>query len=108
MQILCLVTPWWHLSQRRHPGGQAEPLKAAGHSQACRRPARTIRTTKVVLATAHLGHNPSNNSPRNLKALCQRCHMLHDREEHRRRRRIALRKRNALGNLFLGRYSDFA
>jgi hypothetical protein len=67
-----------------------------------------ILTTKVVLATAHLDHNPSNNKARNLKACCQRCHMLHDREEHRRRRRIALRKKNALGDLFLGRYSDFS
>jgi hypothetical protein len=61
-----------------------------------------VLTTKVVLATAHLDHNPSNNKRRNLKAYCQRCHMLHDREEHRRRRRIALRKKNALGDLFLG------
>jgi hypothetical protein len=67
-----------------------------------------ILSTKVVLATAHLDHNPSNNRTRNLKAFCQRCHMLHDREEHRRRRRIAFRKRNALGDLFLGPYSDFA
>ena len=35
-----------------------------------------ILTTKVVLATAHLDHNPSNNKTRNLKAYCQRRHML--------------------------------
>ena len=35
-----------------------------------------ILTTKVVLATAHLDHNPSNDKTRNLKAYCQRCHML--------------------------------
>jgi hypothetical protein len=29
-----------------------------------------ILTTKVVLATAHLDHNPSNNKRRNLKAYC--------------------------------------
>jgi hypothetical protein len=60
----------------------------------------------VVLATAYLDHNPSNNRTRNLKAYCQRCHMSHDREEHRRGRQIALRKKNALGDLFLGRYSN--
>jgi hypothetical protein len=65
-----------------------------------------ILTTKVMLARAHLDHNPSNNRARNLKAYCQRCHMLHDREEHRRRQRIAFRKKNALGDLFLGRYSN--
>jgi hypothetical protein len=39
-----------------------------------------------------------------LKALCQRCHMLHDHEEHQRRRLLTLRMRNAIGDLFLGLY----
>jgi 5-methylcytosine-specific restriction endonuclease McrA len=38
----------------------------------------TVRTTKVVLAAAHLDHDPSHNTLRNLKALCQRCHLRHD------------------------------
>lgn len=63
-----------------------------------------IKWTKVVLATAHLDHDPTNNPPRNLKALCQRCHMLHDVEEHRRQRWLTLRARKALGDLFLGPY----
>jgi hypothetical protein len=53
----------------------------------------------VALAAAHLDHDPTNNRPRNLKALCQRCHMLHDREEHRQRRLLTLRMRNAIGTL---------
>ena len=63
-----------------------------------------IRHTKVVLATAHLDHDPTNNPARNLKALCQRCHMVHDQEEHRRQRWLTLRARKALGDLFLGPY----
>ncbi len=63
-----------------------------------------VRTTRVVLATAHRDHNPTNNRPRNLMALCQRCHLIHDREEHRRRRWLTLFRRKALGDLFLGRY----
>ena len=63
-----------------------------------------VKHTKVVLATAHLDHDPTNNPARNLKALCQRCHMLHDREEHRRRRWITYRRRKAIGDLFLGPY----
>ncbi len=63
-----------------------------------------VRTTRVVLATAHRDHDPTNNRPRNLAALCQRCHMLYDREEHRRRRWLTLFRRKALGDLFLGRY----
>jgi hypothetical protein len=61
-----------------------------------------ILTTKVVLATAHLDHNPSNNKACNLKAYCQRCHMLHDREEHRRRRLITLRRRMLWAIYFSG------
>jgi hypothetical protein len=64
--------------------------------------------TKVVLAAAHLDHDPGNNRHRNLKAFCQRCHLLHDRKEHQRRRRLTLRRRKAIGDLFLGRYSEFS
>jgi 5-methylcytosine-specific restriction endonuclease McrA len=63
-----------------------------------------LRCTHIVLAAAHLDHNPTNNRPSNLKALCQRCHLLHDRKEHRRRRRITYRRRWALGDLFEGPY----
>jgi len=42
-----------------------------------------VRTTYVVLACAHLDHDPGNNAPANLAALCQRCHMRHDAAEHR-------------------------
>lgn len=59
-----------------------------------------IRLTKIVLATAHLDHDPTNNDGANLKALCQRCHMLHDRPEHRRQRWLTLRSRKALRDLF--------
>jgi hypothetical protein len=41
-----------------------------------------LRTTRVVLAAAHLDHDPTNNRLRNLRSLCQRCHMLHDRPHH--------------------------
>lgn len=64
-----------------------------------------LRTTRVFLATAHVDHDPGNNRMRNLKAFCQRCHMLHDAPEHRRRRWITLRSRKAIGDLFLGPYA---
>jgi len=35
-----------------------------------------LRTTRVVLSAAHLDGDPSNNRLRNLRALCQRCHLL--------------------------------
>ncbi len=63
-----------------------------------------VRTTRVILATAHLDHDPMNNHPRNLAALRQRCHILHDKEENRRRRWLTYRMRRALGDLFTGPY----
>lgn len=65
---------------------------------------RTLPSTLVVLATAHLDHDPSNNRPRNLAALCQRCHLAHDRSAHRRQRWATLFYRRALGDLFTGVY----
>jgi hypothetical protein len=59
----------------------------------------------VILAAAHLDHNPRNNRQRNLKSLCQRCHMIHDRPHHLAQRRITYLLRRALGDLFLGPYS---
>jgi hypothetical protein len=40
-----------------------------------------------------------------LRALCQRCHMLHDRSHHLTQRWITYRRRSADGDLFLGPYS---
>jgi hypothetical protein len=64
-----------------------------------------IRQTYVVLAAAHLDHDPRNNRLGNLKSLCQRCHMIHDRPHHLAQRRITYLLRRALGDLFLGPYS---
>jgi hypothetical protein len=62
------------------------------------------RTTRVVLAAAHLDHDPAHNDPSNLMSLCQRCHMLHDRPHHLQQRRLTYRLRWALGDLFTGPY----
>ena len=64
-----------------------------------------LRRTRVVLAAAHLDHNPRNNRMRNLRSLCQRCHLIHDRSHHMARRRITYLLRRAIGDLFFGLYS---
>ena len=51
-----------------------------------------------------LDSDPTNNRPKNLRALCQRCHMLHDRPHHLAQRWITCRRRLAVGDLFLGPY----
>lgn len=61
-------------------------------------------TRQVYLGTAHLDHDPQNSAARNLRALCQRCHLRHDRDEHLRRRRRNRLRRRALGDLFHGPY----
>jgi len=58
-----------------------------------------ITGSKVVLTVAHLGvpypdgrpgskHNKADNREENLAALCQRCHLNYDREDHLRRAAI--------------------
>ena len=66
--------------------------------------ATRLRVTRVVLAAAHLDSDPTNNRLANLRSLCQRCHMLHDRPHHLAQRWITYRRRYALGDLFLGLY----
>ncbi len=38
---------------------------------------------RLVLTVAHLNHQPGDDRDENLKALCQRCHLVHDRQQHR-------------------------
>jgi hypothetical protein len=59
-----------------------------------------VQSTYVVLACAHLDHDPGNNDPANLAALCQRCHMLHDMAEHRWQRWWNVFRLCAVADLF--------
>jgi hypothetical protein len=78
-----------------------------GRGRLCPLPCPDIvtRTTRVILAAAHLDHDPGHNAPGNLRSLCQRCHMLHDRPYHLAQRRRGYLRGLAIGDLFLGRYS---
>lgn len=102
-----------HLAQLRClPDGRWFDEKASIWRDRRGRPARwpdlieaiRFKTTRVVLAAAHLDSNPANNRLANLKSLCQRCHMLHDRPHHLAQRQITYRRRSAIGDLFLGPY----
>lgn len=46
--------------------------------------------TRIVLTTAHLDRDPSNNDLDNLAALCQRCHLRYDVYQHLRARKYGL------------------
>lgn len=56
----------------------------------------------IWLTIAHLDHDHTNDEPGNLRALCQRCHLNHDRPMHLVRRIENLRaKRLAAGQRVL-------
>lgn len=58
------------------------------------------RRTLVILNVAHLDHTPEHNDLSNLRALCCRCHLLHDAAHHRQTAYLRRRQRRALGDLF--------
>ena len=91
---------WWDASIGAWRDGQGHTLRSLPTIEDLGR----IRTTRVVLAAAHRDHDTTNNQDRNLAAFCQRCHINHDRPEHRRRRWRTLFRRRAMGDLFRGLY----
>lgn len=42
----------------------------------------TFKMVRIVLTVAHLDHDESNMARGNLAALCQRCHLRHDQDQH--------------------------
>ena len=48
---------------------------------------------QIILTIAHLDHNPTNNNPENLRALCQKCHNNYDKEHRKETRRKTLDKK---------------
>jgi len=45
-----------------------------------------VRMVYIVLTVAHLNHTAGDDRDQNLKALCQWCHLNHDKEHHRETR----------------------
>ncbi len=60
------------------------------------------KSTKVILTIAHLDHDKENHEVKDdrLKALCQRCHLILDKEHHSENRRNTLNKKKGLTELF--------
>lgn len=56
----------WMAMGNKLPPEEIRRMKQAGY-------------TRVILTVAHLDRDRSNNAPSNLAALCQRCHLNHDR-----------------------------
>ena len=89
-----LYPPDWKKRRERilyRAGGKCEWCQAANHQPHPR------TGSQVVLTVAHLDHDVENwdVSDDRLAALCQACHLDHDREHHNRTRRM---NRHAYGN----------
>lgn len=84
---------WWDAARQHWRDGEGRRVRRPDGDVAA-----IVRTTRVVLACAHLDHDPTRNARANLAALCQRCHMLHDGPEHRRRRWLNAYRRRAIGD----------
>ena len=99
-KLRCLPDGRWYDDERRTwRGHTGRPARWPDLIEAA-----AIRTTRVALAAAHLDHDPTHNRLGNLRSLCQRCHLLHDRAHHLAQRRLTYRRRDALGDFWLGPY----
>lgn len=92
---------WWDAEGGIWRDGRGRKVRLASTVDVLSR----ARMTRVFLATAHRNHDTADNAAANLAAWCQRCHMIHDRPEHQRRRWFTLFRRKALGDLFRGPYT---
>ncbi len=51
------------------------------------------KTVKIVLTVAHVDRDKTNNERNNLAALCQKCHLNHDRPHHLAKTAETIRRR---------------
>ena len=100
---------WWDADEGRWRDGRGRRVRGLSSPEMIEarqltldglEPMAWLPKTPVRLASCHLDHDPSRNGPRDLAALCQRCHMLHDAPEHRRTRWRKAFTPRALGDLF--------
>lgn len=56
----------------------------------------------VVLTVAHMDHNAENSGDDNLRALCQRCHLAHDKDQHRENAKRTREEKLGIMDLFGG------
>ena len=60
---------WYDAARQTWRNGRGRPARWPDIEEATR-----LRQTRVVLAAAHLDHDPGNNRLGNLRSFCQRCH----------------------------------
>ena len=93
---------WWDETEQTWRDGRGRQVPLACPGQGC---AVAEDQGGAGAGASRPQSRPLRARHRSVRALCQRCHLLHDRPEHRRRIRLTLRRLRALGDLFLGPYS---
>lgn len=74
-------------------GGRCEGSPHYPHCRAVHGLPHPVTGSIVILTTAHLDHDKTNSDWGNLRALCQRCHLDHDREQHTLKAALTRRRR---------------
>ncbi|MEF2074393.1 hypothetical protein [Consotaella aegiceratis] len=95
---------WFDVEAGRWRDGRGRLLRQKIPAPDNNEPDPAICSTLVRLACAHLDQDTTNNAAANLAALCQRCHLDHDRPWNMKKRRLTVLLRRALGDLFTGPY----
>ena len=60
---------------------------------------QTAKRFQIVLTVAHLDHDINNNDYSNLKALCQKCHLVYDKNHHAKNRSKSINSKKGLVEL---------
>lgn len=63
---------------RERAGNRCEGSPAYPDCRAQNGEPHPVTSSRVVLTVAHLDHDPRNSDPANLRAWCQRCHLMYD------------------------------
>lgn len=71
-----------HANGYRERDGRFVEHECSGDAEAMELHAEGRRLIRIVLTIAHLDHRPANRDPANLLAMCQKCHVTHDAQQH--------------------------
>lgn len=86
----------WYSYDVEHEGWyDGRDATGGGYWRMYETPDGDVYEVTIVLTIAHLDHDTTHNDDDNLKALCQRCHLYHDRYLHAERAVQTRRKNRA-------------
>jgi hypothetical protein len=95
--------PKWTLIRRliiKRADNRCEGSPKFPNCRAANHEPHPITGSKVILTIAHMDHDRENNRFNNLKALCQRCHLMHDIKQHNFNRKYGTETKRVNGKLF--------